>query len=247
VEYSVAKARRKKSATTPLRPADFPVPKRLSQEKVSEICGALGISDRHGAELKSYLDKLVSDVHRWMSEEKAANRKGDRDRIFKIRKRITAAQHELNGLRIDGRLAVRSSSELLAHILSSDWLRYRFPDDAPRMREPGVEVYSNYLFIRSRAFDMLQALLRDLESALASALASLKLDPRTSGGRPTLKYRHHVILDLAEIWHRIRETPVGTPGSDFAIFCESIFEGMEWPTDGLDSAIPHAVKSWRNR
>jgi hypothetical protein len=37
--------RPKLNKTKPLRPADFPPPKRVSQEKVSEICESQGISD----------------------------------------------------------------------------------------------------------------------------------------------------------------------------------------------------------
>jgi hypothetical protein len=258
----VAKASRKSRATGPLQPADFPAPKRLSREKFSEICAGFEISDRHATELKDYLDELVSYLHDWMSQEKAANRRADRDRIIKIRNRITAAQYELNGLGIDGRLAVRSTADRLADILSGDWLRYHFPGDAPSrttprvppprahrtMREPSLdEKYSNYEFIRHRARETLLALLRDLESVLASALTSLDSDPRARGGRQPLAYRQNVILNLASIWHGIGQKVVGTHNSDFVVFCNYIFEVWGWPTDGLGRAIPNAIKDFRSR
>jgi len=253
----VTKASRKNSATGPLQPADFPAPKRLSQEKVSEFCEGLGISDSHAAELKDYLDELVSYLHDWMSQEKAANRQGDRDHIIKSHKRITEAQDELKWLGIDGRLAVRSAADRLTDIVSGDWLRYHFPGDAPSKttyrvprstREPRLEEkYSNYEFIRHRARETLHALLRDLESVLASALTSLDSDPRARGGRQPLTYRQNVILNLASVWEGIGEKVVGTQNSDFVAFCHYIFEVWGWPTDGLDRAIPNAIKDFRNR
>jgi hypothetical protein len=68
--------------TKRLRPADFPPPKRVSQEKVSEICQGLEISDRRAAELKEYLDYLVDYVHESMSQKVAADRQGDREGGF---------------------------------------------------------------------------------------------------------------------------------------------------------------------
>jgi hypothetical protein len=67
----------------------------------------------------------------------------------------------------------------LADIVSGDWLRYRFPGDAPSVRS-GIdrrharshyhdstdEPHSNYQFIRYRAPKTLSALLRDLDAVL---------------------------------------------------------------------------------
>jgi hypothetical protein len=245
----------------PLQPPDFPPPKRVSQEKVSEICEWLGISDRH-AEVKNFLDDLVDYVHESMSQKKAANRKGDRERILNMRDRIKDIREQLQDMRIDGRLAVRSTAEQLADILSGDWLRYHFPDapskpmlggNRPPMRQPARSTtdadvkYFNYQFIRDQAPETLNALLKDLESALASALTSLDSVPGALGGLKPLEHRHFVIVNLANIWQRIGKKPVGTRGSVFAVFCEAIFEAMGWPTNGLDSAIPDAIKSLRNR
>jgi hypothetical protein len=275
VEQHVAKAKPKNSAaagfeskrhkTGPLRSVDFRSPTPLSPEKVSEICEALGTSDRRAAELKDYLDKLVSHLRDWMSREKAANRRGDRDRIMKVRKRITDAQYQLKGLGIDGRLAVRSTAARLADIVSGDWLRSHFPGDAPSRtsllriprgipryeRDPGRdreqdEKNSNYQFIRDRAPETLRALLRDLESVLDSALTSIESDPRARGGRQQFEYRDNVLLNLVNIYHLIGKTPVGTRDSFFAVFCKSVVEAMGWSTSGLNRAIPNAIKNFRN-
>jgi hypothetical protein len=120
----------------------------------------------------------------------------------------------------------------------------------PPVREPvrgSADVtYLNYQFIRHRAPETLQALLRDLDSVLASALTSLASDPRARGGPQPLIYRHNVLVNLCEIWDRIGEDVVTTSKSNFAHFCNFVVEAMGWPTGGLDAAIPPAVKDWRN-
>jgi len=139
----------------------------------------------------------------------------------------------------------------LADIVSGDWLRYRFPGDAPSVRS-GIdrrharshyhdstdEPHSNYQFIRYRAPKTLSALLRDLDAVLASALTSLASDPRPRGGQQPLTYRHNVLVNLCEIWERIGKKVAGTPKSDFVEFCHYIVEAMGWHTGGLDAANP---------
>jgi hypothetical protein len=256
----------KAQKTKPLRPSDFPFPKRVPQEKASEICEWLGISDRQAAELRQFLDDLADHVHELMSQKKATDRKGDRDRISNMLDRVKDARRQLRGMSIDGRLAVRSTAKGLADILSGDWVRYHFPNDAPSkpivggirppMRQPARSTtdadiaYFNYQFIRDRAPEILNALLLDLETALASALTSVKTHPGLLGGRERLADRHFVILNLANIYRRLGKKPVTTPGSLFAVFCREIFEAMGWPISGLEDAIPDALntlKSLRNR
>jgi hypothetical protein len=243
VEQHVAKAK--------FKPEDFPLPKQLSREKISQICEACKISVQHAPELEDLLDALVTDLRDWMPREKEANRQGDRDHIIDSRKRIDQAQKELKWLGIDGKLAVRSTAARLTDIVSGDWLRSHFPGDAPSRRTRRIprdsrdpdreqrdwEKKSNYDFIQDQAPETLRALLRDLESVLASALATLKADPRARGGRQPLEPRRHAIVNLAIIWRRIGKRVVGSPRSGFVDFCHRVFKAMGWRTRGLDSAI----------
>lgn len=174
-------------------------------------------------------------------------RQSHRIDIIGMRKRIAAAQVKVKGLGINGRLALRSAAAPLADILSGDWLRYRFPGNAPSkpmlggVRPPTREpvrgrtdvTYSNYQFIRSQAPKTLQALLRDLDAVLTSALTSLASDRRARGGPQPLTDRHYVLVNLCEIWDRIGENVVTTPKSNFADFCNFTVEAMGWPTDGF--------------
>jgi len=253
----VAKADRKNNAAARLQPADFPLPKRLSQEKVSGICEAFRISDRHAAELKDFLDELVDSLHEWMPRQQASDRQGDRTRLAKMRDGIAAARHRLEGLGVDGRLAVRSTAAELADIVSGDWLRYHFPSDAPTRtsllllrglpRERVDETHSNYQFIQGRAPKTVDALLRDLEAVLTSAVATLDSDPRARGGLELIECRQITIVNLGQIWQRIGKKVVGTPKSDFVAFCHFVFGYIGWPTGGLVRAIPDAFKNYLNR
>jgi hypothetical protein len=256
----VAPASTKKQKKRLRQAADFPPPKQLSQKQVSEICETFRISDRHAAQIKDFLDELVDYIDDWVSRKGTANRQRDHKHIENMRKQIDAAQGELRCLEIDGRLAVRSAAARLADILSGDWLRYRFPGEAPPrptlggVRPPTREpvrgstdvTYSNYQFIRSQAPETLRALLRDLDAVFASALTSLASDPRVRGGQQPLTYRHNVLVNLCEIWDRIGGKVVVTLNSDFVNFCHYVVEDMGWPTRGLDAAIPRAVSHWRN-
>ena len=112
----VGQASIKKQKKRRLQAANFPPPKHLLQEQVSEICATSRISDRHTVLIKDFLDDLVDHVNGWMFQGKAANRQRDRKHIENMRKQIDAAQGELRCLGIDGRLAVRSAAAPLADI-----------------------------------------------------------------------------------------------------------------------------------
>jgi hypothetical protein len=250
----------------PLRPADFPPPKRISDEKFLEACEGFDIPDHVREFAKTYLHRLVDDFRDWMKEEERRDRRNDLNRIEKAQRRIFAALHQLQGLERDGRDALRvSGSEPLARMLSADWVTQHFPRDAPSkperiaiasserplVRQSARDSTSKYeglkhQFIRYRAPEAFKAVLRDIETGLASTVRSLRLRS-PPGGRPTLRYRHDLIFNLADFWHRIGKKVVGTPKSNFVAFCHYIFEAMGWPTDGLDAAIPDAINDWRNR
>jgi hypothetical protein len=190
-----------------LRPADFPPPKRISDEKFSEACEGFGIPDRHRKWAKASLDDLVDDFCDWIKEEEHRDRGNDLKRIEKAQRGISAALSQLKGLERDGRDALRiSGSEPLARILSADWVTHRFPRDAPSkpkriaipsserplVRQSPRDSTSEYeglklQFIRYRAPETFKAVLRDIETGLASAVRSLK----SPGGLHPLRYRHY--------------------------------------------------------
>ena len=64
----MAEASTKKQKKRLRQAADFPPPKQLSQEQVSEICATLRISDRHTVQIKDFLDHLVDEID-WKCQE----------------------------------------------------------------------------------------------------------------------------------------------------------------------------------
>ena len=72
---------------------------------------------------------------------------------------------------------------------------------------------------------------------IRDALRVLDLRPGSRGGRKPLRYRHFLIMNLAEMWSELGKGISTGPGSDFAAFCEVIAEYIGWPSDGMSAAI----------
>jgi hypothetical protein len=70
--------------------------------------------------------------------------------------------------------------------------------------------------------------------------------PGARGGRKPLIRRRDLIANLAQIWESLDRRVTTSQHSDFAAFCELVCEGIGWPTEGLVSALPDAVRHWRN-
>jgi hypothetical protein len=67
-----------------------------------------------------------------MKEDESRDRRIDLVRIQNAQDQISAALDQLQGLERDGRDALRyASSKRLATMLSADWVRHRFPGEAP--------------------------------------------------------------------------------------------------------------------
>jgi hypothetical protein len=240
----------------------------VSQDQLLTICDGFGISNGVAAQLREYLGLIISGMRDWMSQApKPGGHAKDRERIDKISGRIAAALSELQGLGMEGRDALRSIAHPIGRMLSADWIRQRFPDDdaappppsnssmrsamhGPEHRpergpppEP-EDTYPKFLFVEYRAQQTVTAVLRELHSCLAAPRKTLAAD---LGGRRPLKHRHYMILNLADLWHSIERKVSGSPNSEFAIFCQAIFEAIGWPTGGLNATIPVALREWRYR
>jgi len=60
-----------------------------------------------------------------------------------------------------------------------------------------------------------------------------------------LDHRAYFLAALAELWHRFGGRPTSGLKSKFGAFCEAVFEAIGWPTEGVSSALPDAIKLWR--
>jgi hypothetical protein len=103
---------------------------------------------------------------------------------------------------------------------------------------------SRFEFVSRRAMKATTAALMTIELGLEKTLRSLDLQPRSMGGQKPLIYRHSLLINLAEMWDQVgKKVSIGT---EFAAFCESVAGSIGWPTDGINSAIPDAIRDWRN-
>ena len=101
-------------------------------------------------------------------------------------------------------------------------------------------------FVQIRPADTAIAVLEDIESALQIAQHVLSLQPKPKGGRKLLRWRLVLIMNVAQFCSEIGKDVSAGRASKFAALCYAICEAIGWPTDGLDSAIPDAVREWRN-
>jgi hypothetical protein len=104
---------------------------------------------------------------------------------------------------------------------------------------------SRFEFVSRRAMKATTAALMTIELGLEKTLRSLDLQPGSWGGRKRLIYRHSLLIKLAEMWDQVGKKV--SSGTEFAAFCESVARSIGWPTDGINSAIPDAIRDWRNR
>jgi hypothetical protein len=58
--------------------------------------------------------------------------------------------------------------------------------------------------------------------------------------------RHYLIINLAEIWNWLGKAPSAGPKSSFVDFCAVIAVSIGWPSEGIESAAPNALKDWLN-
>ena len=69
----------------------------------------------------------------------------------------------------------------------------------------------------------------------------LPLLPGGKGGRRRLSERTYMIGSLAKCWKSFGRRPTSGPNSRFVTFCEALFEVIDWPTEGVEAAVPHAL------
>lgn len=106
---------------------------------------------------------------------------------------------------------------------------------------------ARYQFVRCAPVETTGTALKQIEKGVRNALRAFDdLRPKSEGGPKPLKFRHYMIVNLIEIWDGIGKTPSSGPNSPCTTFCELVVDAMGWPTAGLGSAMPRAIKFWRN-
>ena len=255
-----------------LRNEDFPSPKRIEDEDWETICKTARIPRGDRERLRMRVNELVDALEKWMSRDRRLpDRKSDRDQVKEIFSHINAAAAQTDKLGPSGQLALKAISPFLAPLasmLAAQWMNESFPDDdyTPQrssvpessglcdplrtsIRAPTyfIEEHSRearFQFVRQRPVKTVGAVLKEIGRGLSEALRTLDLQPRSRGGQEPLQYRHYALVNLIDMWAEIGKEPSSGPNSDCTAFCEGVADAIGWPTEGLSSAMPDAIKHW---
>jgi len=256
-----------------LRDADFECPKRISEDDFASLCEMYKIPSSVSADWRKRLDRLVNVFVGEMSNDKRKRGRGlDRVGLEKTLSCIKNAKAEMEKLGYSGQKALTSISPFVGPMLAARWLSesVRGGDQVlhgagvgrSRRDERGIRsrtgAGSNFFgedetldarreLVGWRPAETLIAALKRIECGLVVALREIDVQPRAKGGRTPLEDRHMFIVNLCEIWNGFGKALSTGPNSDFVSFCESVFEAVGWPTGGVDSAIPGAIRDWKRR
>ena len=253
--------------TKRLRTKDFPSPERIKDEDWETICKTFGIPSGDRERLRMRVNELVNALEKWMSRgRRLLDRRSDREQVKEIFSHINAAAAQTDKLGPSGQLALEAISPFLASMLAAQWLNGSFPDDdyTPQrssvpescgLREPlraptyFIEEHSRearFQFVRRHPVKTVGAALKEIGRGLSEALRAFDLQPRSRGGQEPLLYRHYALVSLIDMWAEIGKEPSSGPNSDCTAFCESVVVAIGWPSGGLSSAMPDAIKHWRH-
>ena len=248
-----------------VRATDIGPPKPISDSDFVEICSTFEVSLGGQAALRARLDRLVE---KFASEVKNARHKPSPKRDAQdIKSALTDIQKARSKFRARGpaaRIALNAMAPWVGPMVSARWLRHHFPADAlvPKPKDPpgprgdrrrwlgeqydieDLSLKERKGFVGDHPVETIGALLHDVEQGLNDALRSLRFFQK--GGRKPLTFRLYFLANLACIWCELGNPVSGGPTSQFVAFCEAVSEAIHWPTEGVASAIPDAIKLWRN-
>jgi hypothetical protein len=118
-------------ARTVVRAADFPAPRQITERDFEQICAVFKIPDARHGELRGWLDELTTGFDKLIFERsRERSRPDDRLNIDRALRQLKAARYWL-GIEKGpaGQSAMRSTGCILGPMLSTAWLRERFPGD----------------------------------------------------------------------------------------------------------------------
>jgi hypothetical protein len=250
-----------------VRADDLLPPRRIGDEDFETICRTFGIVGERREQAREFLDQCVSAFAKAISNSRSLpSRKTDRHNIERALREIQNAARWLNqATGPTARLALRIGGRRIGPLVSAAWLRRRFPDDEMTpaayfwphedrsgrspAREPPYPIDVDDLsrdertrFARRRARDVIAAILTEIIEALYDARRDIVEMP---DGRKPLEYRKYLMAGLAELWHRLGKRPTSGTNSKFGGFCESVFDALGWPTEGVNAALSDAIATWK--
>ena len=250
-----------------VRAAELKPPLPVSADHFDNICGTFNIRRQQQDEVRNSLTDLVEGFGAAIARDLSfPSRDQDRLAIKKAINYLRAAEILLKAKKGPAGLrALKLAGQHIAPAVADSWLQSRFSDEFIGLTELDPPADYNPLRLRPRDADRLSErenrlldhridfmirhggsaiakLLSDEIAALEKGLLSIyRLPP----GRKPLTHRAYMLAALAEIWRRLGRRPTSGLNSRFGSFCEAVFEAIGWPTEGVESALPDAIKLWR--
>jgi hypothetical protein len=239
-----------------VRAADLEPPRQISRDDFDNICGTFKIRRQQQDEVRNLLSELVEGFGAAIVQDRsfpALKNAIDHLRRAQIRLKEKKGPAGLRALKLAGRI--------VAEAISDAWLRKRFPNDFVEVSPADYDplplwpLATDFLsemenrslgnridFMSRHGGAAINKLLSDEIAALEKGLRFIIGLP---DGRRPLRHRAYMLAALAEIWRRIGRQPK-SGNSQFGSFCEALFEAIGWPTEGVKSALPDAIRLWRS-
>jgi hypothetical protein len=250
-----------------VRAADLKPPRAITSENFDLICRISQIPREQQDGVRDFLAHAVAVFGEAIADERALpSRKDDREAIAAAIEDLRRAEYELKHIKGPaGRRALRLSGRQIARAVSDAWLQSRFPNEF----EAPEKVYppSGYNPFRPRLRDSEwqdEAENRSLDYRVdfmgrwgSTAIAKLLADVITAldagrrfivhlpDGRKPLTHRTYMLAALAQLWRNLGRRPTSGANSQFGAFCEVVFVAIGWPTEGVNSTLPNAIRLWR--
>jgi hypothetical protein len=251
-----------------VRAADLNSPRIISDCDFCTICALCNIPLAQQSMVREFLGEVVTAFGGAIANRSAEpTRQDDRRAMERAIKGIRRAKYWLR--RNTGSAGARGlhvAGRNIAPALSAAWMRARFPhesdtpaplywppddrsDGRQHARLPARPADVDELSLDQR-IDFMQQHAREGLLALLHAIAAALEDGRRAivrlpDGRKPLTYRTYLLAALAELWHRLGRRPTAGARSKFGAFCEAVCEAIGWPTEGVNAAVPRAIKDWR--
>jgi hypothetical protein len=252
---------------TVVRTADLSPPHKIDDADFEAICRTFEIVEGQRRKAREFLDEIVTVFADAIAKQRALpGRKDDRLAIQRAAREIRRAGDWLNRAKGPAaRAGLRATGGRIGPLVSASWLRWRFPDDpdTPAVhywpqgdvsgRSPAkvpanavdvddLSLDQRIFFARRRGRELILAILAETAEALDVARRRIVEAP---DGRKPLEFRTYLMAALAELWRHLGNRPTSSMRSKFGAFCESVFEAIGWPTEGVNAALPDAIATSR--
>jgi hypothetical protein len=242
-----------------VRATDLEPPQQISGDDFDNICGTFKIRRPQQDEVRNFLSELVEGFGAAIVRDRSfPNRRQDRRALKSAINHLRWTQILLKQKKgPPGQRALNLAGRIVAAAISDAWLRKRFPNEFVEVSPADYDplplwpLATDFLsemenrslgnridFMSRHGGAAIDKLLSDEIAALEKGLRFIIALP---DGRRPLRHRAYMLAALAEVWRRIGRRPT-SGNSQFGSFCEAVFEAIGWPTEGVKSALPDAIR-----